>query len=288
MVDYTWLQWFLVFLIYAIIGWCVEVSYAALKDGEFVNRGFLNGPVCPIYGFGGAIVIGCLYAIRAQFVLVFFGAVVLTTVLEFLTGFALDKIFHEHWWDYSKEHFNIKGYVCLRFSILWGLSCVMVVDVVHPPIDKFVLWVPENIQFWIFSVVATLFAVDMFVTVSTIVEWKRSIRIANSIAKTLHSFSDEVGDSIAETVLKTITKGTEMKEAVEQIEKYQEVCGELSEKKQELEKLYHHAARLRKIQNTIWLRRIKKAFPSITVPGVDDVKARITGFRKKGIHEDAE
>ena len=108
------------FLIYAFLGWCTEVAFAAVTRGKFVNRGMANGPICPIYGFGVLAVLFCLQPFRGNFFLLFLGSVVVTSLLELVTGWALEKFFHDKWWDYSNEPFNIKGYICLRFSILWG------------------------------------------------------------------------------------------------------------------------------------------------------------------------
>ena len=115
-----------IFFIYAFLGWCTEVSYAALVSGRFVNRGFLNGPVCPIYGLGVVLVMACLEPFRDNLLLLFVCSVLLTSLLEWITGFVLEKLFHQRWWDYSNEPFNLGGYVCLRFSIAWGLACVFV------------------------------------------------------------------------------------------------------------------------------------------------------------------
>ena len=82
------------FFIYAFFGWCIEVVFCGLNEGHFINRGFLNGPVCPIYGVGGVIVVLCLTPIKDNIFLLFVGSALLTSILELITGFALDKIFH--------------------------------------------------------------------------------------------------------------------------------------------------------------------------------------------------
>ena len=92
-----------IFFIYAFLGWCTEVSYAALVTGKFVNRGFLNGPVCPVYGFGVVIVLAGLAPLEENLLLLFLGSVALTSSLEWLTGFVLEKLFHQQWWDYSDQ-----------------------------------------------------------------------------------------------------------------------------------------------------------------------------------------
>ena len=131
--EYLWY-----FVVYAFLGWCSEVIFATLKSGKFVNRGFLNGPVCPIYGFGAVLVIFCLTPIKENVLILFIGSTILTTLLEGFTGFILEKMFHTNWWDYSNEPFNFKGYVCARFSVLWGFACILIVDVFHPLIINLV------------------------------------------------------------------------------------------------------------------------------------------------------
>ena len=131
-----------IFIIYAFIGWCTEVAYAALNTGKFVNRGFLNGPYCPIYGCGVVVVVACLTPLKDNIVVLFIGSFLLTTIIEFLTGLVLEKIFHNKWWDYSDLPFNIKGYICLKFSIYWGIACTFVMKIVHPIIYKFITLIP--------------------------------------------------------------------------------------------------------------------------------------------------
>ena len=121
-----------IFIIYAFIGWCTEVSYAALDRGIFVNRGFLNGPYCPIYGCGVVIVVAALTPLKDNLLILFAGSFLLTSILEYITGFILEKVFHNKWWDYSNKPFNLHGYVCLKFSIYWGLACTFIMDVIHP------------------------------------------------------------------------------------------------------------------------------------------------------------
>lgn len=134
-----------IFFVYAFLGWCTEVSFAALTSGRFVNRGFLNGPVCPIYGVGVVIVLFFLDPLRGNTFLLFLGSVLLTSLLEWVTGFVLEKIFHQRWWDYSNEPFNLGGYICLRFSIAWGLACLFVVEIIHPSILWLIHLIPHTL-----------------------------------------------------------------------------------------------------------------------------------------------
>ena len=110
------------FLIYSCLGWCLEVVYAAVTTGKLVNRGFLNGPVCPIYGFGMIIVLYALTPLVDNTLLLYLGGVILPSVLELVGGWALYKLYRTRWWDYSDYPFNIGGYICLEFCLLWGVG----------------------------------------------------------------------------------------------------------------------------------------------------------------------
>lgn len=119
------------FFLYGFIGWGVEVVYAAIKTHKLVNRGFLCGPICPIYGFG---MVGLIYSVSLipmpdsgsmSAVAIFFIGMILTTAIELVGGWALFKIYHIRWWDYSNMKFNLGGYICPQFSLLWGLGSVL-------------------------------------------------------------------------------------------------------------------------------------------------------------------
>ena len=148
------------FFIYAFLGWCTEVSYAALVTGKFVNRGFLNGPVCPVYGFGVVIVLTCLTPLANNLPLLFLGSVVLTSALEWLTGFVLEKLFHQRWWDYSDQPFNLSGYVCLRFSVAWGFACLFVVKLLHPTVLLFIRLIPQILGVVLLALMGAVMAAD--------------------------------------------------------------------------------------------------------------------------------
>lgn len=124
---------FAYFFCYSFLGWVTEVAFHAVTQGKFVNRGFLNGPVCPIYGTGMVAVLLILGENISRAWLVFLVGVGLPTLIELITGWVLERFFHNKWWDYSSRRFNLKGYICLEFSILWGVAVLFAVEVVHPP-----------------------------------------------------------------------------------------------------------------------------------------------------------
>ena len=149
----------LYFFIYGFLGWCTEVAYAAVKEGKFVNRGFLNGPICPIYGIGVSTVIHFLQPVADQWILLYILSTILVTLLEGATGFLLEKLFHHRWWDYSEMKYNINGRICLETLIPFGLLGCFAIYVVNPIIfslfdivDIFILKILALILFIVFVI----------------------------------------------------------------------------------------------------------------------------------------
>lgn len=130
---------FLWLMIYSFFGWVYESILCSITSGSLVNRGFLNGPVCPVYGFGALVVVLAFWwepGIRVWNL--FFSSMVLTCTLEYLTSWAMEKLFHARWWDYSQYRFNINGRVCLLGAVAFGAFSVLLIKVVHPRVSAFV------------------------------------------------------------------------------------------------------------------------------------------------------
>ena len=152
------------FLIYSCLGWCVEVVYAAATTGQLVNRGFLNGPVCPIYGFGMILVLFFLTPLEDNLLLLYLGGVILPSALELVGGWALYKLYRTRWWDYSDRPFNIGGYICLEFSLLWGVGALLMVKAVHPAVAALVDIVPPLVGFILMCLLYAVYAADVVAT----------------------------------------------------------------------------------------------------------------------------
>ena len=135
-------KYILYFFIYAFLGWCCECVYCSLGDKKVVNRGFLNGPICPIYGFGALAIIYLLNDYIGDWAIVFTMGLIMTSILEYVTSVILEFLFHSTWWDYSNRMFNINGRVCLKNSILFGIMSVVLMEIIHPMVVRFV----ENIN----------------------------------------------------------------------------------------------------------------------------------------------
>lgn len=261
------------FFIYGFLGWCVEVAYCGVENGNFVNRGFLNGPICPIYGFGAVIVILCLTPIKDNVLILFIGSAVLTSLLELATGFALDKIFHARWWDYSDKPFNLGGYICLKFSIYWGLVCIALMKGIHPAIFKLVKAVPHFLGIIILVFLTAVFIADITVTVITVNKLSKRIKLMDDIAEKIRAVSDEIGEHVFEGTSAVVKKGEEIynSEEVQEIrEKYAEEVEEFKQKQVEIKAKYEKEREELKEKYAemvkephLFQRRIIKAFPNI-------------------------
>lgn len=186
------------FMIYSFAGWCGEVVFATIRHGRFVNRGMLHGAYCPIYGFGLIIVIVCLTPIKDSWLLLFVGSAVLTTVLEFITGFVLDKIFGRRWWDYSNKKFNIGGYICPQFTVVWGLACLAIMKVVQPAIAFAVglIWKPVGIAALCLFYAAII--TDVILTFPEVKKLRNEIRLIDDLEKQLTAVSDSIGSGLSD------------------------------------------------------------------------------------------
>ena len=232
------------FFIYGFLGWCVEVVYCGLEEGRFINRGFLNGPICPIYGVGAVTVVLCLTPLLDNIALLFIGSALLTTILEFITGFALDKIFHARWWDYSDKPFNIGGYICLKFSIYWGLVCIALMRGIHPTVFNLVKHIPYLLGVILLAFLSAVFVTDIVITVISINKLEKRIKLMDDIAEKIRAVSDEIGEHVYDGATSVVHKGEEIHN---------------SENMQELREKYSDMLK----EKHMFQHRIIKAFPNM-------------------------
>lgn len=234
----------LYFFVYSFLGWCTEVAFAAFKEHRFVNRGFLNGPFCPIYGFGVSLVIVFLTPYRSNLIFLYIASVILVTVLEGLTGWAMDKIFHHKWWDYSGMPLNIGGYVCLLFSLVWGVACVFIMNLIHPLIHKGLAILPHTLGIILIVLLGILLIVDTCVTSSAIFKFNRQLEHMEKIAAELHELSEQLGENIYSTTVRVMEAADEIQEKAQDVmedlhERHQEAAENVRAKAQEaMEELY--------------------------------------------------
>ncbi len=158
--DLVWL-----FFVYSFAGWCVEVCFAAFNRRKFVNRGFVNSPYCTIYGFSAVVFAVFLPELTDNLFFLFLGGLLLASVVEYTTGMLMEKIFRRKLWDYSEIKYNLGGYVCLRYSLLWGLLAVATMRFLNPVLCGLLRGIPRPVTLVAQWTAAGLLAAD-FVTTS--------------------------------------------------------------------------------------------------------------------------
>ncbi|MBP5197975.1 MAG: hypothetical protein J6033_02875 [Lachnospiraceae bacterium] len=142
MYGYSLIQWLFFFYFYCFFGWCFESTYVSIKQRKFVNRGFMRGPFLPIYGSGGIMMLVVSMPFRDNVLLTYFAGCVGATILEYITGVTMEKLFKVRYWDYSNQKFNFRGHICLSSTIAWGFLTILMTKVVHPFFSSFVLSIP--------------------------------------------------------------------------------------------------------------------------------------------------
>ncbi len=209
-------------IIYAFLGWCGEVVYAAAIEKRFVNRGFLNGPVCPIYGLGVAIIALAMRPFAGSLAALIIGSMILGSALEWVAGYLLEKIFRQKWWDYSNEPHNLNGYICLRFSILWGIAGAIIVRFVVPYTNRLVSHIPRPLGWTLLAILFSLLAADLAVTVVSIIGLNHKLKMLELVSARLRAGSNQLGEGLYERAAKAQKKaGILQADAAKLKEKYE-------------------------------------------------------------------
>ena len=160
MYVYTLGQWLLFFFLYCFLGWVWESCYVSARQRRWVNRGFLHGPLLPIYGFGAVIILWATLPVRGILALIFLLGMLAATALEYVTGAAMEALFKVRYWDYSGKPFNLNGHICLTCSLAWGAFSVLLVKVLHPPFEDLVLRLPAFLADALACVLTVYFTAD--------------------------------------------------------------------------------------------------------------------------------
>lgn len=250
---------FLNFIIYSFIGWICETLYCSVFAKKFINRGFLNGPFCPVYGFGALLIIFLLGNLPKNIVLVFLAGTIITTILEYFTGWLLEAIFHAKWWDYSHNKFNIKGRICLTNSILFGLLSVILVLFIQPFVNSVVAILPYIAKMWMTGSLFAYVIADMSVTI-------RSMHCLNvrleTISRTVSAIKDRLDNSEFYNALNV----------KERLEKLHEIL-DTENGRAVNASLENFRERLRQLEfdNKIFQKRLIKAFPHLSSTRYPDV-----------------
>lgn len=165
--SYTPVQWLLLFYIYCFFGWCFESAYVSACQRRFVNRGFVRLPLLPIYGTGALCILLFCLPYRGNYPLVFVLGVIFPTILEYIVGWSMERLFKMTYWDYSNKKINLHGYICLSSSIAWGVLSLLLIHLIHPPIERLLSHIPPLIGWILVIPVSIVFAADFIVAFRT-------------------------------------------------------------------------------------------------------------------------
>jgi uncharacterized membrane protein len=285
------------FFVYAFLGWCCEVCYAALIHGKFVNRGFLNGPLCPIYGFGVIAVVFLLDPVKDNFVELFLGSVLITSFIELTAGFTLEQLFHQKWWDYSDKPLNIGGYICPLFSLMWGIACMVVVDRIHPFVLGVINLIPDLIAMILLGVFIALFLVDMIETVKTILKLNRKLERIDELSAMIKKTSNEIGENLATKTIELVSLKGELEDKMEQKKKLytEEMAVQIETKKESIEQLEQRLHNMKQSVGELLdaspagIKRILKAFPNLSSTEYTEALEKLKAYKlNKTEHNQAE
>lgn len=247
-----YLSIFLLLIIYSFLGWCGEMIYCSIGQRKLCEkRGFLNGPLCPIYGHGALIVLLFLNGGCANPILTFLFGAILTSIVEYVTSYLMEKFFHMRWWDYSRYRFHINGRVCLLNSTLFGLASVFLCHFANPPI---VSWVKKLFTSGVGLPLSV--AVLIVYTADIILSVRSAIQIGDHLAK-LHRIHDELAFRLEE--VKAEARDTVQTKLEPLTERGDELSSRLEEIKQEAQQKLHALYE----RQDIFERRLLHSFPSL-------------------------
>lgn len=215
--DYSAWQWILVFFLYCFLGWCFESTVVSVQQRHFVNRGFLRGPMLPIYGFGATILLHVSLPLYDKPAALFLASMVAATAFEYVVGVIMEKLFKVKYWDYSEHRFQFQGRICLQSSLCWGFLGLILARVIHPPVE----WIVAGLPF------AALVIVDILLTAAFASDVAVSVRTALDLARLLEELDElraqgaELRQQLSESALVRLTNLSY---------RVDEARGELSEK----------------------------------------------------------
>lgn len=168
----------IIFIIYSFIGWLTEVIFTLFVEKRFINRGFLIGPICPIYGFGGVLILIFLTRYKNDPIILYTMSVMIAAILEYFTSYIMEKIFKNRWWDYSDMKYNINGRICLETLIPFGILALFATYIVNPILLNIISMMNNTILYILTIIIVIIGVIDVVLSFNVIIKLKN---ISNSI-----------------------------------------------------------------------------------------------------------
>ena len=275
---HTILVQFVYFVLYSFLGWVCETIYCSIDDKKFVNRGFLNGPFCPIYGTGALLVIDIFMKYKDDLLVLFILSVVITSIVEYITSYLLEKIFNLQLWDYSTYSFNLNGRVCLKNSLLFGVLSILAVEVIHPAVEGFLSRLPVWFLITFTGTLVVYFICDVVITVKALIQINRK-------AGHRQMQLDELAKLRNEYIAKNKKEDNKKESKILQLIKEGRIRELLKEEKIKAFMTEEKLKDLMDVPNKFVHRRVIKAFPGMKSKKYPDAikqfKKEIGDFKKK-------
>lgn len=235
--------YFLLFMIYAVIGWFVEVTAMFLHKHRFINRGFLIGPYCPVYGYGALCMTLLLTKYQDDIFVLFGMSVLVCSILEYITSYIMEKLFKARWWDYSKKKFNLNGRICLSNAIMFGIGGVFIIFFVNPIILGFLYNNPKQILNIVTLILLVTYLIDNILSFKIIYSFKQTARTIT------HDSTEEISAKVRENMEEITNKAKVDMDLI--LQKINRTCMEATAK---IRKAY--------AQKPYFHQRLLKAFPN--------------------------
>lgn len=226
--------YFIIFIIYSFIGWSIEVIGKLIEKHRFINRGFLIGPICPIYGFGCLAIILLLSKYKSDPIILFFMAIIICSIIEYLTSYIMEKMFHVRWWDYTRRKFNINGRICAETMIPFGILGCFVLYIVNPFFNSILSKISVNNLNVIALIIFVIYLIDNILSLTIMFGFKGTLKTIEKDG------TEEITKKVKEVLLKRNFLYKRLIKAFPNIKNKNERLEELKNKiNKEIEKIKH-------------------------------------------------
>ena len=202
----SWEDLLVVFVAYSIIGWIVECIYAAVHRKEFVNRGLLQGPFCPVYGIGMVWITIFFYGLQNHPIFLFVGSTVVSGVVEWICGILIEKFSGRRMWDYSHKKINFNGYTCLSYASLFGLCATISILFIFPWAKTWFVWIPQILMKIVFLTLLGFMIIDFLGISAVLLNRKKSGKFMPEVTEQLGRISYQINRSITRIVIKRMER----------------------------------------------------------------------------------
>lgn len=204
--EYTMYQLLWFFLVYAFLGWLGETALAAARKGRLINRGFLNAPFSPVYGLASVLFALFLPELREDPFFLFLLGMILATALELITGVLLERIFRQKWWDYSDERWNFQGYICLKYSLIWGVLAVLSLFVFNPLLTRLIALIPRPLGNLLLLILFILLAIDFLGSWAALVQLNGALKEPTEISRRWKRISNALDNAVTRYIQRRMAR----------------------------------------------------------------------------------